>query len=182
MWLTAFYAPMVPIVVPVSIFGLTVNYFIQKCLYGKSYSIPNMLSSMLNDTAIQLLEFFPLILSFGEWLLYLYLRSFHFEQIPEYWSIPIYISLGLSLLNLLLPMDDLNHKLCKLPFDTMVYPDYEKVQNKFEVTYEMTNPAYECNRKRTRDKFIMKKIFGEIEMTNMGMFGNNAMFGNTNMN
>lgn len=45
----------------------------------------------------------------------------------------------------------------------------------------MTNPAYECKRKRSRDKFILNKLFGNggpgIEMTNL--FGNNT---NMNMN
>ena len=54
-WLTAFYAPLAPIVVPVSVFGLVVNYFLEKCIYGKVYCAPNMLSSILNDAAIELL-------------------------------------------------------------------------------------------------------------------------------
>ena len=44
----------------------------------------------------------------------------------------------------------------------------------------MTNPAYKCDRKRTRDKMILNKLFGNgnaIEMTNLGMLGdtNNGM-------
>lgn len=54
-WLTAFYAPLAPIVVPISIFGLLINYFLEKILFGKKYSIPNTVSSMLNDSAIELL-------------------------------------------------------------------------------------------------------------------------------
>lgn len=65
LWLTAFYAPLTPVVVPISAFGLILNYFVEKCLFGKAYSSPNTISSMLNDSAIELLEYFALILSLG---------------------------------------------------------------------------------------------------------------------
>jgi hypothetical protein len=86
---------------------------------------------MLNDAAIELLEYFPLILCLGEFLIYLYFKSFNFEEVPQHWSIPIYISVGLSLINLLMPMDDLNHCLCKLPKDNMHLPPYEKAEEEF---------------------------------------------------
>ena len=82
---------------------------------------------MLNDSAIELLEYFPLIFTLGEFIIYLYMKSFHIDIMPKHWSIPIYISIGISILNLLLPMDELNNKLWKMPTDTMVYPNYEKV-------------------------------------------------------
>lgn len=64
-WLTAFYAPLVPLVVPISIFGLIFNYWLEKYSYGKKYAAPNMISSLVNDAAIELLEWVPLILSLG---------------------------------------------------------------------------------------------------------------------
>jgi hypothetical protein len=64
-WLTAFYCPIVPIVVVFSFIGLLLNYFIEKILYGSTYSIPNMLSSMVNDSAIELIEYFSLIIAVG---------------------------------------------------------------------------------------------------------------------
>ena len=58
-----------------------------------------------------------------------------------------------------------------MPTDNFVYPDYEKVEEKFEVTYEMTNPGYVCDRKRKRDIFMMHNLFGgNTEMTHMGLF------------
>jgi hypothetical protein len=51
-WLAAFYAPLVPIVVPISILGLGLNYAIEKLLFSKIYAAPNMMSSMVNDSAI----------------------------------------------------------------------------------------------------------------------------------
>jgi len=74
--------------------------------------------------------------------------------------------------NQLVPMDVLNKKMFKLPHDNFTYPSYEEVDKKFEVTYEMTNPGYVCNRKRKRDAFILNKLFGQ-EMTAMGLLGKN---------
>lgn len=82
---------------------------------------------MVNDSAIELMEYFSLILSFGEYIVYLYFLNFKAELLPLYWGVPIYISIVISGLNLLLPMDSLNNKLFKMPSDTFVYPPYEKV-------------------------------------------------------
>jgi len=51
-WLTAFYAPFTPIVVPISILGLIFNYFVEKYLFGVVYSAPNMISKAVNDSCI----------------------------------------------------------------------------------------------------------------------------------
>ena len=65
LWLTAFYAPLVPVVVPISILGLTTRYWIEKVSYGNYYSTPNMISSLVNHAAMNLLDWFPFILSVG---------------------------------------------------------------------------------------------------------------------
>lgn len=85
--------------------------------------------------------------------------SFNPELLPTYWSVPMYVSMGLSFLNMIIPMEVINKKLFKLPKDSTVYPSYEKVEHKFEVTYEMTNPGYICQRKRKRDLFVLNKLF-----------------------
>ncbi len=103
LWLTAFYAPFVPIVVPLSIFGLIFNFIVEKYLFGSSYSAPNMISKAVNDSCIELLEYVPLILSLGEFLIYMYFKKFNFNIVPVDWSVTIYISIGVSLVHLLLP-------------------------------------------------------------------------------
>jgi hypothetical protein len=51
-------------------------------------------------------------------------KNYDVGSLPENWSIPIYISIGLSTLNLLLPMDELNKKIIKLKNDDLVCPPY----------------------------------------------------------
>lgn len=53
------------------------------------------------------------------------------EKLPLNWSIPIYISIAISAINLLLPMDSLNERLFTMPSDNFVYPSYEKVEERF---------------------------------------------------
>jgi hypothetical protein len=52
LWLTSFYAPFVPIVVPLSIVGLIFNYIVEKYLFGSAYAAPNMISTALNNSCI----------------------------------------------------------------------------------------------------------------------------------
>ena len=51
-WLTALFAPFVPIVVVISIFGLMFNFHIEKYLFRFVYSIPTTLGSMLNEDSM----------------------------------------------------------------------------------------------------------------------------------
>lgn len=90
-----------------------------------------MLSSMVNDSAVELMEYFILIISLGEYIVYLYFVSFKPELVPLNWGIPIYVSIAISVIHLLLPMDGLNNKLFKMPKDNFVYPPYEKVEDRF---------------------------------------------------
>lgn len=145
-------------IVPISIFGLLINYFLEKFLFGHSYATPNTISSIINDSAVEMMEYVVLGLPVGSYIIYLYFYSFSPDKLPDYWSIPIYISIGIAVLNLILPMDTLNKKLFKMKNDGKSSPLYEEVESKFEVTYEMTNPGYVCKRKRKRDLFAMSQI------------------------
>lgn len=84
LWLTAFYCPLTPIVVPISIIGLFFNLYLEKCLHSGSYRAPNMASRQQNATALELMEFVPLIMSCGDLLIYLYFFQFDIVKIPLY--------------------------------------------------------------------------------------------------
>jgi hypothetical protein len=55
-------------------------------------------------------------MAFGEFAIYIYISKYDVQIIPLNWSIPIYISIALGGLNLLLPMDQIN-KCIKLQND-----------------------------------------------------------------
>ena len=146
LWLTAFYAPFTPVVVPISIIGLIINYFIEKNLFGSAYSAPNMISAALNESCVELFEYIPLLLSLGEFLIYWYFKKFNFSEIPINWSVPIWLSIGISLIQLILPMEQFNKLICKINSDLSNEPPYSQAERDFEVTYELTNPLYYLKR------------------------------------
>ncbi len=73
-WLTCFYAPFVPLVVPISIFGLIFFYFTEAELFRSSYRAPNMLSISITRTAMRLLDFTAVILAIGQILIVVYIK------------------------------------------------------------------------------------------------------------
>lgn len=77
------------------------------------------------------MEYGVLILGLGSYIVYLSFFSFQPELLILDWGIPIYASMGLAVLNLLLPMDLLNKKLFKMPKDEEIFPSYESVEQKF---------------------------------------------------
>lgn len=112
--LTAFYASLIPIVVVISMIGLLILYFVEKILYTKSYSLPHNVSSMSYESAIELLEYFLIIFSMGEQIVFFYFYDYNFSLIPFEWKISILLTISLSVLNSALPMEALNEYLFKI--------------------------------------------------------------------
>ena len=107
-----------------------------------------MISAALNKSCVELFEFVPLLLSLGEFLIYYYFQKFKFDQIPLNWSVPIWLSIAISLAQLIFPMEVLNKIICKLNIDLSNEPPYSQAKREFEVTYEITNPYYQFNKER----------------------------------
>lgn len=122
-----------------------------------------------------MMEYALLALPVGSYIVYLYFSSYNANKLPNYWSIPIYVSMGISFLNLILPMDTLNKKLFKLQKDSEVSPSYTEVEGKFDVTYEMTNPGYTCKRKRKRDINSINAGHQSIPLADMGHYESTKM-------
>lgn len=73
-WLTCFYAPFAPLVVPIAIFGLIIFYFTEAELFRSSYRVPNMLSMDLTRMAMRLLDYTGLVFSIGQLLTVLFIK------------------------------------------------------------------------------------------------------------
>jgi hypothetical protein len=73
-WLTCFYAPFSPIIVPISILGLILFYFTETELFRTSYRAPNMLSISITRTAMRLLDYTGVILAGGQILITAYIK------------------------------------------------------------------------------------------------------------
>lgn len=107
-WLTGLYAPLVPIVVIIAAVGLALNYLVEKVLFTKVYSVPNTVSSMGYENAVELLEYFLLAFGMGQLIVYFYFYSFQISSVPVNWLIFIFLCIGLATLNVTLPMDAIN--------------------------------------------------------------------------
>jgi hypothetical protein len=60
--------------------------------------------------------------------------------------VPIWLSIGISLLQIILPMEEINKMVCKFTYDLSNEPPYSQAEKEFEVTYELTNPVYESSK------------------------------------
>lgn len=63
MWITAFYAPLIPIAIPISIGALLISYWIEKYLILRRYKRPPIISSDLNKQMTELLEIIPFFMA-----------------------------------------------------------------------------------------------------------------------
>jgi len=90
-----------------------------------------MVSSAQNQMAIELMQFFPLIMSGGTLLLYLSFHNFEFGTLPALWAYPIYISIVLSVVNLLIPSRSINKAIFKIPNEELEKPIYKDVERNF---------------------------------------------------
>ena len=75
---------------------------------------------------IELLEYIPLVMAIGNWFLYLYFVRFVFENVPVYYGVPIYISIVVSVVNMMLPMDTLNQCIFPMKDQKYVRPSFKQ--------------------------------------------------------
>lgn len=73
-WLTCFYAPFVPAIVPIALIGLIVFYFTEGELFRTSYKVPNMVSIRITKVALRLMDFTGIIFSVGQILIVTYIK------------------------------------------------------------------------------------------------------------
>lgn len=65
MWLSAFYAPVMPFGIVISLLGIIFSYITDKYLLLRRYSRPFVLKADLNYEMLKYLELVPLFLSIG---------------------------------------------------------------------------------------------------------------------
>jgi hypothetical protein len=109
--LTALYAPMIPIVVAISLIGLAFFYAVEKLLFRTSYAMPHTISSMTFKCSLELLEYFLITFATGQFVIYAYFYNYQVGELPLNWLVTIFITLGLALANSALPMDAINERL-----------------------------------------------------------------------
>lgn len=102
--LTALYAPMIPAVVLIALMGMVLNYFIEKVLFVRTYSVPHTISAMTFESSIELLEYFLLTFAGGQLVVYAYFYNYRIGEMPLDWTATLFATLALAVLNAALPM------------------------------------------------------------------------------
>lgn len=113
-WITCFYAPFAPVVVPISIAGLSFFYFSQAELFRTSYSAPNMLSISITNAAMRLLDFTGIMLAIGQFLVVFYIKYNYSGVWTVTEQVGLALSLFLSILLIIIPSININKRL--IPF------------------------------------------------------------------
>lgn len=112
--LTFFYTPFVPVVALISFFGFILYYVSVKLLFRYCYKLPNNHSNQINIGANRILTICPLILNIGQLFIFYYrLQSLH-QAVDINYEVICYVSLGISILFIFLPWEDINDKLFPL--------------------------------------------------------------------
>ena len=103
-----------PIVVPISIAGLSFFYFSQAELFRTSYSAPNMLSISITNAAMRLLDFTGIMLAIGQFLVVFYIKYNYSGVWTVTEQVGLALSLLLSILLIIIPSININKRL--IPF------------------------------------------------------------------
>ena len=104
MWLTTFYAPLIPIGPVLSMAGLIIFYWCEKYLFARRYKRPPPLGTSLNYIMLINLEFVPLILSAGNIVFHCIVYQINSAS----YLIPDILSLIISSIFLVIPSEKLN--------------------------------------------------------------------------
>ena len=120
MWMSAFYASVIPFGIVISIIGLILVYFIDKWLLLRRYTRPHLLNAKLNKEMIEYLEFVPLFMSIGSLIFHLKVYD---TDVSHSWDI---LAIIFSSTNFIFPSASINKWLFKLECDvsnTVFYKD-----------------------------------------------------------
>lgn len=112
-WITFFYAALVPISILFALLGLILYYWVQKYLIINRYSRPFLLSDDLNIQMIDMIEYSPIFMAAGAiWFDYVYNDS-----LPNLVHIINFVSFGVACIELILPAERLNRMCCQVDND-----------------------------------------------------------------
>ncbi|KAM3146261.1 hypothetical protein pb186bvf_001606 [Paramecium bursaria] len=144
-FVTFFFAPLVPIGIVFSAVGLFLYYWVQKYLLTRRYSIPPEESAQLNTDILESLDFAPILLAAGQlWLDHMFANNGAIYIID-------YVSIALAGMEIILP----TYKLSKYTYekdDVSSDLKFEACESEFLTDYDRINPI-------TQEK--SKKIFAQ---------------------
>jgi hypothetical protein len=137
----AFYAPALPITVPITVLGLIGNYWTEKYTFLRWMVMPPSLGSKVQEEMSDFFELIPFFYLFGNFLFYFTLTDDNGETIIG--RVPIFASLGalfVVLVSFLVPFKKIVRYIIPKRIDPRKKLTYNEVKSTFITDYERENP------------------------------------------
>jgi len=132
----AFFAPLIPIVLPVAFVHLFLQYWFDKFMLLKYRSRGPALGPELAFNYVEILEYSLVLFSIGNFLANFYVIDIDYKS-----QILTIIGFGIGIFNAILPMNSINEFLFPTPEEKLTDDTYSKRKYYFLEDYDRSNPA-----------------------------------------
>jgi len=143
MLLNAFYAPGMPIATLFSLLGVALTYWSDKYTFLRRNALPPALNHQLNTTMMDYLDLMVLTFGVGNVMFTACLvqsdGQLSYSQDINNKNI-MYLTLGLSVLNFVLPMKEINRRLFRIHKDMDDNETYDAARKTWSTDYDLENP------------------------------------------
>jgi len=153
-WMAGFYAPLLPICIPICAIGVIFGYMIDKYLLLRRYVVPQRMGKQLSTMMIKYLQLFTFWLAVGNFVSAYLL----FDETTKDIAYLCYVGMTLSILHLILPMRAL-HKLIrrKKRRYTIRQETFSMVLWDFDTDYDLANPVTQAIAEEARIAAYLEK-------------------------
>lgn len=144
MWLTALYAPLIPLCIPISIGGLLLKYWVDKYIFLRRCTSPQLMGRNLAKMMVKYLQLAPCALAIGSLIINICATATG-EQ--AYSSIVVSIvGVFVSVVHVLTPVRVVYKKVAKpTSRDLSMALSYDMVKYRFPTDYERSNPVSQAS-------------------------------------
>ena len=137
----SFFAPAIPLVLPIAMIGLICNYWADKYILLRRSALPICLNYNLNDMTVRLLKWMGVMFAVGNLVFILTLKQDIEARVYD--SMPkliVFITVMIGVLHLFLPMRRLNKAIFSVPNEDSNHLTYAEARVQFPTDYEVENP------------------------------------------
>lgn len=161
--LVGFYAPALPSVLVLAGIGLILSFWADKYILLRRVALPNTLDNDLTTLMIEYIEWTPVMYALGNLVFTYTLENSAMDPVyntVELWL--MWITLSLSILNVLIPMEYINQKIFKNRKQVTETLTYRQAQRAFITDYDRENPI---TRKRALKEFMTQVLSPKKDQT-----------------
>jgi len=160
-WVTAFYAPVLPIGIPISVVGLFISYWTDKYLLLNRYVKPSALGKSLSLWMAEYLELSPFFFAVGNIVFRSLIKKTPDDNIDDP-ILPTILALGISFAHFVIPV----YPIAKKCFssgerDSSYKQTYSDMRVAFNNDYDISNPIYRDGALQNWRKLVEQTANGE---------------------